>query len=42
MALENQGGQELKKKKPSNTTKADSQIVQKFFICCFVAIRVQR
>jgi len=35
-------GQELKKKKPPNTIKVGFQTPQKFLVCCFVAIKVQR
>ncbi len=31
-----------KKNKPPNVTKVNSKIPKKFFICCFVVIRVQR
>jgi hypothetical protein len=30
------------KNKPSNTTKVNSRTPKKIFVCCFVAIRVQR
>jgi hypothetical protein len=42
MALQSKGGQEFKKNKPLNATKAGSQTPTKFLICCFVTIKVQR
>ncbi len=41
MAPQSKGGQKLKKK-PSNTTKANSQTCKKFLVCCFVVTKVQR
>jgi hypothetical protein len=42
MAPQSWGGQELKKKKPPNAMKVNSQTPKNFLTCCPVAIRVQR
>jgi len=42
MAPQSIRGQELKKKKPPNHTKTNSQIPTKFLVSCYVVIIVQR
>jgi hypothetical protein len=41
MAFQNRGVKNLKNK-PPNAAKANSQTPKKFFICCFVVVRVPR
>ncbi len=37
-----EGGWRTQKSKPSNITKADFGTLKKFFVCCSIAIRVQK
>jgi hypothetical protein len=42
MAPQSKGVQELKKQKPLNVTKANSQTPKVFLVCCFVDIRTEK
>jgi hypothetical protein len=42
MALQSRRGQELKKNKPPNATKANSQTPTKFLVCCYVDVKVKK
>ncbi len=42
MAPQSKGGQEFKKNKPLNATKACFQTPKKVLVCCYVVIRVER